>query len=411
MMKTRTFSELIKADQRSLRFTPLGLSTGGGLSPEDAADFQQQSIASYELQPQVSENTRLSFARIQLLHTYGVLFYEAFTLATDLTWLTLEQALRERFITYYAGSIPFVNEQTEEEKRIVTWDFSDVYKEFLKEGELRDRRWKLQIKTTNEAIYFRGSMSDLLTWARREKLLYGQRNQLLESLYPGMRNSVAHSNYSLTSPPTSVRSIRNLSEIINRLWGFTTPGGLIYPAPTSRNINIVAWNSVRPHQTHIQIQESQLSAFQDKESWSCRVFRSVPEDEVFGFDPDFELTNYPCELLWGPGNLADAEVWLKEIAPSGDTVTHMDRLFAFRMQDGRVSNARRPSQVIILAEENQEGEWLLVRADFPKDACVHARHVNEGRDCNITGPLPSCPVEEIFAGKWSDLTHHLMSQI
>ena len=40
-MQIRTFAELTTADDRTLRFTPLGLATEGKLSPEDAAEFQQ----------------------------------------------------------------------------------------------------------------------------------------------------------------------------------------------------------------------------------------------------------------------------------------------------------------------------------------------------------------------------------
>jgi hypothetical protein len=44
-MDIRTFAELTTPDERSLRFTPLGLATGGKLSPENAAEFQQPCIA------------------------------------------------------------------------------------------------------------------------------------------------------------------------------------------------------------------------------------------------------------------------------------------------------------------------------------------------------------------------------
>jgi hypothetical protein len=56
-MDIRTFAELTTPDERSLRFTPLGLATGGMLSPENAAEFQQRSIATADLVPVVPEST------------------------------------------------------------------------------------------------------------------------------------------------------------------------------------------------------------------------------------------------------------------------------------------------------------------------------------------------------------------
>ena len=41
-MDIQTFADLTTPDERSLRFTPLGLATGGKLSPENAAEFQQR---------------------------------------------------------------------------------------------------------------------------------------------------------------------------------------------------------------------------------------------------------------------------------------------------------------------------------------------------------------------------------
>jgi len=105
-MDIRTFTELTTPDERSLRFTPLGLATGGKLSPENAAEFQQRSIAAADLVPAIPEGTRSSFERLRTLHAYGVLCYDLFTVVADQTWVVLEQALRERFIEFYGGVIP-----------------------------------------------------------------------------------------------------------------------------------------------------------------------------------------------------------------------------------------------------------------------------------------------------------------
>jgi hypothetical protein len=89
-MDIRTFAQLTTLDERSLSFTPLGLATGGKLSPENAAEFQQRSIVATDLVPAVPEGTRSSFERLRTLHAYGVLCYDLFTVVDDLTWIVLE---------------------------------------------------------------------------------------------------------------------------------------------------------------------------------------------------------------------------------------------------------------------------------------------------------------------------------
>jgi hypothetical protein len=81
-MDIRTFAELTDPDERSLRFTPLGLATGGKLSPENAADFQQRCIAAADLVPAVPEGTRSSFDRLRTLHSL------ACSATTHSPWLT-----------------------------------------------------------------------------------------------------------------------------------------------------------------------------------------------------------------------------------------------------------------------------------------------------------------------------------
>ena len=78
-MEIKTLAELTRPDQRTLAFTPLGLSTMGLLRGEDAAEFQQQVIAHCDLSENVAEGTRNSFERLRTLHSYGVLCYEAYT--------------------------------------------------------------------------------------------------------------------------------------------------------------------------------------------------------------------------------------------------------------------------------------------------------------------------------------------
>lgn len=103
-MHIKTLDELIKPDERTLRFTPLGLSTGPEiLKPEYAAEFQQQVIAGCDLHSDVLEDTRKAFERVRMLFSYGIFYYEAFTVAEDLCWLLMEQAGRNIMMYQYQG--------------------------------------------------------------------------------------------------------------------------------------------------------------------------------------------------------------------------------------------------------------------------------------------------------------------
>lgn len=75
------------------------------MRPEDAAKFQQQIVAQFELAPQVAEGTRDSFEDLRKVFAYGLLCYEIFTLVNDRGLLVLEQALRDRFIDHHQGTL------------------------------------------------------------------------------------------------------------------------------------------------------------------------------------------------------------------------------------------------------------------------------------------------------------------
>ena len=241
-MRIKTFDELITPDERTLRFTSLGLSTGPQvLKPEYAAEFQQQVIAGCDLHPDVPKDTRSAFERVRTLHTYGIFCYEAFTVADDLSWLVMEQAFRERFITYFGGTIPFINTKSGVEETITVQNFEEVYAAVQKRGTHPSNRWHLKVKATGQSMEFQARFSSLLKWARAEGLLHGQGNRRTEDIYRRIRNHVAHPSYHLRMPPDSARTIHDLAEIINRLWGHATPGGRLYPAPLEREVLVVAW--------------------------------------------------------------------------------------------------------------------------------------------------------------------------
>lgn len=417
-MKIKTYSELTTPDERTLRFTGMGFSMAGTLKPEDSAQFQQRVIAGANLQPDVPEGIQKSFERLRSLHSLGVLYYDAFTIAADLAWLVLEQAFRERFVTYFDGAIPLVNTKTEEEATLRVQNFDEVY-QAVRRGKYAGKPWKLKVQATGNALTFRGNLSHLQKWARQENLLHGQRNRSLEPVYDRLRNSAAHPGHHLTMPPHSAGVIHDLAEIINRLWGHATPGGRLYPAPLARQVLVVAWTDSEdgPHQTICR--DYQLAQFNDPGDWTCIVVRAVYEDEgLWVFDAQYERTNLPTELLWGPGPRDDALKWMNETQPQGDTCDYLDRLFALRVHGGKVSLARRPEVALALPSERRYGRWFVVRADHPNDAFAHVRHINNGVNCGdpiptvrelklgvaaTSPPILSCAVEGVFDGKWEDM--------
>lgn len=103
-MPIKTFEELQRADERTLRFLP-----GLQLRPEDAAEYQQQVAGRFELDPRVAEGTRRSYEHLRTVFAYGVLCFEIYTLVGDHALLVVEQALRDRFVDFHSGTAVFVD--------------------------------------------------------------------------------------------------------------------------------------------------------------------------------------------------------------------------------------------------------------------------------------------------------------
>lgn len=400
-MDIRSLEELRQADERTLRFTSLGLATGGKLRPEDAALFQQEVISYAELVPAVAESTRNTFERLRSLHAYGVLFYDIFTAVEDLTHLVIEQALRDRFLEFHDGVVPF------EDARGIVHEltpatFDVLYDEIHKESRLRKPKlWRLRLRRTGELIYFDGMLDSLLRWARGEGLLRGQRNRKLEPILKRLRNHVAHgAGDHLVMPVDTARTISDTAEIINHLWGSSTPGGRLYPAPIQREIQAVAWS---PGGSVISGPAS-FPPSPEFSGWTCVLVRAVLHDGGLSrFDALYETTIYPCDLLWGPGNWQGAAAWLDEKRPADDEVEVLDRLFLLQRHEGRLYLPRSPDVTAGLAEEDRQGTWYLVRADFPADAIAHARAVIAGQCIPEERSCGQCAAEAVGTGTWQEM--------
>jgi hypothetical protein len=117
--------------------------------------------------------------------------------------------------------------------------------EFLRTHKRSVPRPRLVVITEAGArtMQFDGMLDALRAWARRTGLLKGQRSRVVEDAIAAMRNAAAHPNgYHLDMPVDTARTLGNLNEIINHLWGQATPGGRLYPAPLTRDTVVLAWS-------------------------------------------------------------------------------------------------------------------------------------------------------------------------
>jgi len=403
-MKRLTFAELATADERTQRFTPYGLSTGTRiLSPEACCQFQQDCVAS-ELDEIVPASTRAGFDRLRLFHTYGVVCYELFTITDDLTWIVLEQALRVRFIAYYQEQMP-VKDKQGSVSTFAASDFEVLSQAFRRGGSHYGFRLDTGTGTSSTMPL---TLEPLLKWAHHSGLLDGQRNRRVQlAVYADRRNHFAHggSVERLGMPPDSARSIRDLGEIINRLWGVRTPGGRIYPAPIARELFVLAWSDGWPAMagsvfTRLRPQQLQTSSADTR---NCLIVLAPDVDQnLHEFDARYEVTPYPVDWLWGPGDREGALAWLAANPAMGDNVSTIDRIFAIRIENGRVYLPMRPEIFKSVPTEMRGGRWRLIQADFPNDAHFHIRHQERNELCPDQ-KYGGCPVTELADGSWSDM--------
>jgi hypothetical protein len=135
--------------------------------------------------------------------------------------------------------------------------------------------------------------------------------------------------------------------------------------------------------------------------WRYIVVLGIWDDaELREFDARYELTQYPTDFLWGPGNHKECAAWLTSTHPMGDEGSYLDRLFLVQTRDGQVLPPRQPDIMLALAGEAREGDWLLIRADSPFDAFHHARHITAGESCRRDH---RCLAEDLARGSWEEV--------
>ena len=366
-MRIQTTEELCTVDEMSQRATPYGFGLDCMLTPDGAVAAHQDEIAGCELVERVPDPTREAFERACLTHTYGVFAYDLYTVAHNHTRLVLELALRERFVEWSGGAITLVRQSKAGEAHAVTADvtrYTDVTELFDRDrGVCRRGSWDLE--TTSGSLRFNPGLASLMKWARHIGLFHGQRNRGREQAMLDLRNYVAHPEGPLTvGPSDSARTIVATAELINQLYGASTPGGDMYPPAT-------------PRTPVFTVQEEPGSETRRAEHLNDRAL--APDASVICFliaetDPGllhanswYETTAIPSRYLWGPGTPAEATAWTAITDIATDETDHHDRLFVIDCSRGHPANALR-AEIAVALDHNEPGRWLIVRADQPGDA-------------------------------------------
>ncbi|WP_416903225.1 hypothetical protein [Micromonospora echinospora] len=406
MIIIKTLDELRQADDRTLRFTPMGLGLGVQMHPDDAAEYQQQVVAQFDLDPSVAESTRQSFDHLRTVYAYGVLCYEVYTLVHDHALLVIEQALRDRFVDFHQGTVTFVDNAGVDHQIDVSR--YDQVQEFLRTHRPRPTQgWRLRLRDGQVMAFGGGMLGDLRAWARKTGLLRGQRNRGVEQALANLRNFVAHPTaYHLNGPIEAARTLRDLAEIINQMWGVPTPGGRLYPTPLRREVVVMAWPTDGSG-TCTAIAADAFSEFVDPDDrqWECVILRAVfrPEErfsdpELRHYDSLVEMTHYPADLLWGPGTITDAAAWFAQHKPEPDECDYLDRIFMIRHDGQDLYLPMRPSVAAALPNQDRPGNWYVVKADHPNDAYHHVRNLVTRTGCDQIGPCRECYTETLSAG-------------
>jgi hypothetical protein len=226
-------------------------------------------------------------------------------------------------------------------------------------------------------------------------------------------------------PVNSARAIGDVVEVVNQLWGAATPGGHLYPAPIRREVQIVGWSprgdivaglagpvpveqALGP-QAEVGYVTADVPGDDPADDWTWILVRAVPHDEgLMRFDSLFEVTEYPCDLLWGPGSAVDAATWAERERPLGDSVDVLDRLFLVQYRGDRLYLPRRPEIALGLADSERAGTWSLICADNAIAAFAHARNVvMGGTGCSRRGPCQQCAAETLRRGTWREVADTL----
>jgi hypothetical protein len=376
-------TELQTPDEMALVFNPIGF--GGRMEPEDAARFQAETIASATLVEAVPTEITENFERARKLHLHGVLEYEFFTVASDYALLILESALRVRFLSYYLNEIPVTRKGVDE--TLHAESFEDV-RRAPRSLKLRGRERSARLPLGARA---------LLGWARGERLLPGTSTRHVDHALGELRNYAAHPEGRVVhGPPDSARTLRDVAEAINTLWGQRVPGGRIFPAPVVRVPRVASIAADGKGAAEMGLHNVPGLDPREQES-DFAVFLAAVDEKLterrgdswaFSYREGLQWTIYPCEQVWigDYAGLLDA-ISSDSFTDRVDKVEHLDRLFFVRDDDGRIEKPRSASDLLTL-DTPPAGQWHAVVADDPHQAFMHVR---DHADCESGGERHGCP--------------------
>ena len=390
------FDDLARPDPRTGHFVPWGLA-GGQLTPDATVELQRAVMDSAALTPAVPLTLRTEFDRLRDLHVHGAIRYENFADVCNLAPGLYETALQARFVEFFCDrEVPFVHRGS---ALPFVWPKSPAYVDVFKHIKPRAG---IRISTSNGMLVpFSGMFDGLLSWARAEGLLRGQRARLFEHSVRQHRNDVSHGlRHQLEMPPTSAGDIHDLAEFINQLWGVRRAGGRRYPAPRVRRILAIGFDA-EGHTTGLPV--GQLVDASSEELQWLLVRAAFDYGGYTEFDLRFATSETPFTYIWGPGTRSDAITWLEIEAPEeSDEADPLDQLFLIRRVGATLDAPRYPEAAVRLSSRDLAGDWYLMMADHPIAAwsCVRARAEGIHNNCR-------CATLMVARGSWQKMLHRL----
>jgi hypothetical protein len=373
-------AELSEPDPRSMMWI-----VGGSRAPEDAAEHHKRVMAQFDVPASVPETVRMSLDRIRSIYRQGLFCYDLYTVAGDQARLLVEQALKERFVEFYGGTVLFTDGQGDTQT-VTASTFDEVYRG-IRKADGRPVKWTIQLRSGRPGFRFTGGLASLLRWARAEGLLTGQADRMRDVIRKRSRDRAAHPGYHLEMPDHAVRAIADVTHVIRQLWG--APSG----TTVARYPLLLSWTDTEVTRS-VSGRYGQVAS---GENLACVVVLADPDDpDLFDYDSRFESTSRPSDLLWGPGDPVDAMEWLAEHNPQPDTTETVDRVFLLQYRDDRLSLPRSPAIAAALAPGERDGTWYLIRADVSTYAFNHQRRLLAGEPGHASeGECQACPVDTI----------------
>jgi len=238
-MRLKTVAELSQRDERTARFTGLGLMTDRITTPEAGARYAQEIVAPYDLDDAVPADVRDYYETCRSLCAQGYFQYEAFAVAFDRAYLAVELALKRRFLEHHRGRVPMEERATGRVESLPVEDYALLDQALRGRGPYARFRRFARSATDGWILHghpdFDGSMRALFRWAITTGVLTGRRVAVVADAVTALRNLGAHpTSHHVVMPLHAADAIRTAAEVINRLWGVETPGGDLAPVQPPR---------------------------------------------------------------------------------------------------------------------------------------------------------------------------------